>query len=410
MNPVEANGVNRLALLAGMRQRLRLLMNCAARCPQTEGLSLTGHAAAMKELASWPGFQPTTLVPLKNIACASDIRSLWYKDESSRFDLGSFKALGGAYAVLRVLQKEVLRQTEHEPTSEEMRNGSFAAITRGVTVTTATDGNHGRAVAWGAQMFNCRCVIYVPKSCSRSREAAIARYGATIVRTEVGYDDTVRLCASDASQNGFMVVSDTSWPGYVDIPRDIMNGYTILVEEVLQQLPADQRLSHVFVQGGVGGLAAAVCAHFSNRLGDRAPALVVVEPERAACLFASALAGRPTPASPPVGTIMAGLDCGEVSTYAWNVLSSGAAAFITVPDAVVAPCMQLLDTPTSGDQPIVAGESAVAGLAALLISAGDSELRDALKLDTNSRVLVIGTEGNTDPEIYQSLMRSAVYQ
>ena len=207
MNPVET-GVNRIAVLAAMRQRLRLFVNCAARCPQTGGLSLTGHAAAMKELASRPGFQPTTLVPLKNIAFALDIRSLWFKDESSRFDLGSFKALGGAYAVLRVLQREVLRQTEHEPSSEEMRNGSFAAITRGVTVTTATDGNHGRAVAWGSQMFNSRCVVYVPKSCSRTREAAIARYGATIIRTEVGYDDTVipQLVNAVLSRHNFILL------------------------------------------------------------------------------------------------------------------------------------------------------------------------------------------------------------
>jgi diaminopropionate ammonia-lyase len=177
-----------------------------------------------------------------------------------------------------------------------------------------------------------------------------------------------------------------------------------MVEEALRQLPSEDALTHVFVQGGVGGLAAAVCGHLSNRLERGAPDVMVVEPRDAACLFSSALAGRPTPAEPPVRTIMAGLDCAEVSTLAWEVLETAAAAFLTVPDDVVAPCMRLLAGISYDGHPIVAGESAIAGLAALLLASADPSSRTLLGLDENSQVLVIGTEGDTDPDIYRSLV------
>src|SRR5262249_18968830 len=213
------------------------------------------------------------------------------------------------------------------------------------------------------------------------REVAIKRFGARVVRTNGGYDETVRTCAADAARNGFFVVSDTSWPGYTEIPREVMLGYTVMLKEILSQLPVGETLTHAFVQGGVGGLAASVCAHFINCFGENAPRVVVVEPEGAACLFASAQTGRSVPAPVPVGTIMAGLDCGEASMLAWEILSTSAAAFVTLPDTVVAPCMRLLACSSNGSRAIVAGESAVAGLAAVLIAASSPRIRNALRLD-----------------------------
>lgn len=389
--------------LAEMGTRLAVFSNRRRNSQPSETISLTGHAAAMEEITSWPEFAATPLISLDVFAKPCRIQRLWYKDESSRLGLGSFKSLGGAYAVFRILQREASRRTGREPTSKELRDGSLGKITRDITVTTATDGNHGRSVAWGARLFNCQSVIYIPKSCSSGRESAIASYGARLVRTDSGYDETVRLCARDAARDGRSIVSDTSWPGYVDVPREIMHGYTVMVEEVLRQLPANEPLTHVFVQGGVGGLAAAVCAHLSNRLGAAMPSVIIVEPEGAACLFASAQAGKATSLA-ATNTIMAGLDCGEVSPLAWEILRDKASAFVTVSDAVVAPCVRLLAFPPPGIPPIVAGESAVAGFAVLLLASHDTNLRSKLGLTEESRVLVIGTEGNTDDQVYRSLL------
>ncbi len=229
-------------------------------------------SGAHAEIRTWPGYRPTPLYQLKGLATEAGVANIWYKDEASRFGLGSFKALGGAYAVLRCIQAE----------------------TGAMTFTTATDGNHGRAVAWGARMFGAQSVIFLPASCSANREAAIAAHGARIVRTGLNYDDAVRECVRAADRNGWRMVSDTSWNGYVDVPRIVMQGYTLLVDEVLAQLSVD--LTHIFVQAGVGGLAAAVCAYLWQQLGNRRPRFIVVEPEGACCVMASALAGTPTKA------------------------------------------------------------------------------------------------------------------
>lgn len=389
-----------LAALRKLKKHFGTFVNTTVASP-SQLLTLDAHTRAMNEISTWPEYRPTPLIHLASLASAAGVKRLWYKDESSRFGLGSFKALGGSYAVLRVLQKELAECIGREPTSQELRSGVFAYITQDLTVTTATEGNHGRAVAWGAQQFGCRSVVYVPRSCSNGRRAAIARYGAKVVRAGLGYDDTVRRCLVDAACNSYTVVSDTSWSGYIDTPSEVMNGYTVLAEEVLRQLPADDRLTHVFVQAGVGGFAASLCSHFLNRLSRAAPAIIIVEPQNAACLFASAAVNTPTSAPTPNRTIMAGLDCAKVSILAWDILSANAAAFTTVPDTVVKPCVRLL---AAAPYSIVAGESAVAGLAAALISSGDPDLRRKLRLKSDSQVLVIGTEGNTDPKIYQSLI------
>ncbi|MFN4090004.1 MAG: diaminopropionate ammonia-lyase, partial [Alphaproteobacteria bacterium] len=329
---------------------------------QRRVLNASAFAEASARIAAWPAYAPTPLRDLRGLAAAAGVGGILYKDEGSRFGLGSFKALGGAYAVWRLLARMAAAAGAPAPDAADARTGRFA----GVTVTCATDGNHGRSVAWGAATFGCRCIIYVHETVSDGRCAAIAAFGAEIRRVPGTYDDAVRRAAADAATEGWTVVSDTSYPGYTDIPRDVMQGYAVMADEALRQSAPDGPPTHVFVQAGVGGLAAAVCGHYWETLGERRPRFVVVEPDRAACLFASAAAGRPTAVGGDLDTLMAGLACGEPSLLAWEILEGGADAFMTVTDAAATDCMRLLADGTGADAPIVAGESAVAGLAGLL--------------------------------------------
>lgn len=367
-------------------------------------LSQAALDVAAREITTWPGYSPTPLRSLQGLAAAAGLGQILYKDEGRRFGLGSFKALGGAYAVLRLLQEIVRGRTGTTPNSDALSRGDHVDATRGVTVTCATDGNHGRSVAWGARVFGCACVIYVHEGVSQARRDAIAYYGAEIREVPGNYDNAVRQAAADAVRNGWKVVSDTSYPGYTDIPRDVMQGYGLIALEADAQWPDGVLPSHVFVQGGVGGVAASMCSYFWEHHGERAPIFVVVEPDRAACLQLSAEAGRPVATEGALDTIMAGLACGEVSVLAWSILSTGADAFLTVSDQAAAATMRVLAGAPFGDRPIVAGESAVAGLAGALLAAGDPGLREALGLTTKSVVMVIGTEGATDPTLYREIV------
>lgn len=357
---------------------------------------------ARAEIRTWPGYAPTPLRDLSGLAAAAAVAKIWYKDEAGRFGLGSFKALGGAYAVLRLLKKHLPEGTS----AADLLAGKHGDAVSAITVCCATDGNHGRSVAWGAQQFGARCVIYVHATVSQGRVDAIARYGAEVRRVAGNYDDAVRQAAQDAEANGWFVVSDTSYPGYMDVPRDVMQGYTVMVDEAVAQMPEPP--THCFVQGGVGGLAAAVTAQLWEAYGAARPRVVVVEPDRAACLYESVRAGEPTVVHGDLDTLMAGLACGEVSLLAWEILDQGADDFLTVTDQAAVDCMCLLANGAAGDPRFVAGESAVAGMAGLLLARQDAALSQALGLDAGSRVLLIGSEGATDPEVYGQLVgRSA---
>jgi len=333
------------------------------------------------------------------VAKAARVAAVCYKDEGGRFGLGSFKALGGAYAVQKLLVTELARRgAAPNASATELEAGAHEAATRAITVTCATDGNHGRSVAWGAQRFRCRCVIYVHEGVSQGRRDAIARYGAEIRVVPGTYDDAVRACARDAERKAWFVVSDTSWEGYTEVPRDVMQGYRLMAEESANQL--DTPPTHAFVPGGVGGVAAAVSVQLRARYG-KAVKLIVAEPEKAACLLASAEAGQPVTVEGDLDTLMAGLACGEPSLLAWQELERAAFAFMAVTDDSAVDAMRLL----ARRQPrVVAGESAVAGLAALLLAARDPFSRGMLGLDADSRVLLFGTEGATDPETYDRLV------
>jgi diaminopropionate ammonia-lyase len=326
-----------------------------------------------------------------------------WKDEGGRFGLGSFKALGGAYAVMKLLQAALAKRgVADAATAAELAEGKHKDATQAITVTCATDGNHGRSVAWGAKRFGARCVIFVHETVSQGRRDAIAAHGAEIRVVPGTYDDAVRAAQKTAEKEGWFVVSDTSYPGYTEVPRDVMQGYRLMAEEAAEALPEPP--THVFVQGGVGGVAAAVSVQMRARYGAKAPRLIVVEPDRAACLLASAEAGELTAIEGELDTLMAGLACGEPSLLAWQELERSAFAFISLPDAAAVDCMKLL----ARRQPkVVAGESAVAGLAALLLAARDPFGRTALGLEEGSRVLLFGTEGATDPALYAKLVESA---
>lgn len=354
---------------------------------------------AKAEIATWPGYQTTPLHALNAVAAQMGVARLDYKDEGGRFGLGSFKALGGAYAVARLLCQLVGQQLGRTVNTDELRHGPARSLAAGITVTSATDGNHGRSVAWGAQLFGCQCVIYIHATVSEGRRAAIASYGPQVVRTKGNYDNSVRQADQDAKTYGRHVISDTSYPGYMDVPRDVMQGYQIMVDEAVAQMP--QPPTHVFIQGGVGGLPAAVCSYFWERMGPQRPRLVVVEPHAANCLLQSARMGTPTPVHGQLDTMMAGLACGEVSTLAWDILAPGADAFAAIDDAAAIATMRLLANPDPGDPAVVAGESAVAGLAAAIGVCQNPAARSALGIDAYSRVLVFGTEGDSDPALYK---------
>lgn len=378
---------------------LRLFLNPRHGVPGVVVLPEGAGRRARAAIASWPGYAPTPLLALDDAAAALGLGAVHYKDEAPRFGLGSFKALGGAHAVSRVIAQELARAgVANAATPAELEAGRYAAGAAAITVTCATDGNHGRSVAWGARRFGARCVIFVHPGVTRGRRDAIAAFGAEVREVSGNYDDSVRASEAAAREGGWHLVSDTSWPGYTEVPREVMQGYRLMAEEALDSLPAAP--SHVFIQAGVGGVAAAVSVALRARHGS-APRLVVVEPEKAACLLASAEAGSATAVPGELDTIMAGLACGEPSLLAWQELERAAFAFSAIPDTAAAAAMRFL---ARRNPAVEGGESGVAGLAALALAAQDPAARAALDLGPESRVLLFGTEGATDRAVYEALV------
>lgn len=374
---------------------------------QSAIISLNAAKAVREEIRAWPGYAVTPLHRLTSLEKRLQLARLWYKDESQRFGLKSFKALGGAYAVGRQLQQVVLAKTGQQPSLSALLQGHFREILADVVVTCATDGNHGRSVAWGARLFGCQCIIYIHRDVSPGRKEAIEALGARVLRLDVNYDESVRQADTDARIHDRILVSDTSYPGYTDIPGDVALGYTVMVAEIVDQLNGDKP-THVVIQGGVGGFASAVCGYFWAMWGDQRPRFIVVEPELANCLQRSAQAGRPVAVSGNLHTLMAGLACGEVSVLAWEILDTGVDDFLTLSESAVPATMQLLARGFEDDPPIEAGESAVPGLAATILARQSPAWAQALGLNASSRVLVVGTEGATDPELYDTLIREPV--
>ena len=375
-------------------------------------LNDAGLTAAWREIRQWPGYAVTPLVRLPAFATRLGVAEILYKDESGRFGLKSFKALGGAYAVYRHMAKTIAAARDGTlVAARELFAGAYRDLAKAITVTCATDGNHGRSVAWGAERFGCRCVIFVHERVSVARREAIARYGAEVIVVPGNYDDSVRHAAAEAQKNGWTVISDTTYEGYRDIPIDVMHGYGVLAREVVAQIAQVAKdappPTHVIVQAGVGGLAAAVCAAFWIAWGARRPRLVVVEPSAAACYFESGRAGKPVAVSGELDTVMAGLACGEVSPLAWQIVDAGANAYAAVDDRFALDAMRALAKPQGDDPAVVAGETGGCGLALLLAADGHAKIREALELDGDSHVLLLGTEGDTDPALYRHIVGDA---
>ena len=369
---------------------------------RSEVLPKSAFNAAHAEISTWPGYAPTPLIDLPGRARALGLGQLLYKDEAPRFGLGSFKALGGAYAVLRLLGQQLAEAGETRPvTAADLLAGCATELVRSITVTSATDGNHGRSVAWGARQFGCRCVIFIHEHVSDGRRQAIEAYGAKVVRTQGGYDDCVRHAFAQAREHGWFVIQDTATAGYVEVPRNITFGYGVIAAEIMAQV--ERPPTHVIVQAGVGGVASAICAQFWLGIEPR-PKFIVLEPVHADCVYQSIAAGRRVDVAITQETVMAGLSCGEVSTIAWDILQHGADAAIAIDDRFALDGMRAFADPVGSDPAIVAGECSGGGLGALLALQKRPELCTQLGLNAVSRVLLIGTEGATDPAIYAAVV------
>ena len=357
-----------------------------------------------------PGYRISPLRNLSNLAAMIGVGGIWVKDESVRLSLNSFKVLGGSFAIYRHI-KSLLGLDDKGLSFDQLISDETRAKLGDLTFATATDGNHGRGVAWAADKLNCRAVIYVHKDTSPARVAAIASYGAEVRVVDGTYDDAVKRASRDADENGWQVISDTSWEGYEDIPKWVMQGYTTMLSEAQEQLAGQGivKPTHVFVQAGVGALAAATTGFYASRFGQDRPTTVVVEPATANCLIESARIGdgEPHAVGGDLQTIMAGLACGEPSPIAWRVLWDCVDAFLACPDYVAAKGMRVYGLPLAGDPFIVSGESGAVTLGALMFVAEYpqyAELKDYLGLGPESQVLLINSEGNTDPDYFRRVV------
>jgi diaminopropionate ammonia-lyase len=342
-------------------------------------------------LKACPKHVPTPLHVLPELAARLGLGEVRVKDESQRFGFGAFKALGGVLAVFTELSRSVRETQGIEAGFAELMDARHRDVTTRFTFTTASSGNHGRSVAAGARLFGSRCVIFLPRFTSTEKEAAIRARGAEVIRVAGDYDEAVAECRRQAEANRWSIISDTSWEGYESIPKSVMRGYGVLVHEVLEQWPG--RPTHVFVQAGVGGLAAAVIGYLWATL-PRRPTFVVVEPASADCWLQSNLAGKPALASGDADTAMGGLACREISPVTWPVVGLGADWFMTIEENEVLPARRLVVHPQGDDPAIASGPSGCAGLAALVRVCGEEGARDAVKLDRQARVLLINSEGN----------------
>lgn len=358
---------------------------------------------------SIPQYERTPLVKLENLAKMLGVKGVYLKDESYRFGLNAFKVLGGSFAMTKYMADKLGKDISELPyeklISDEVRNELGD-----ITFFTATDGNHGRGVAWTANKLKQKSVVYMPKGSSLIRLNNIKAEGAKASITELNYDDAVRLATEDAAKVGGIVVQDTAWEGYEDIPAWIMQGYGTMAKEAVEQLSeyGVERPTHVFIQAGVGSLAGAVQGYMAAKF-EECPITVVVEADKADCFYKSAEAGdgKPRFVGGDMQTIMAGLACGEPNTIGFEILKNYSEAFISAPDWVSAKGMRILGNPLVGDEKVISGESGAVTTGTLVSIMQDeslAELRKALKLDKNSKVLLISTEGDTDPDKYRSIV------
>lgn len=370
---------------------------------------------ARKFHESFPQYTKTPLVSLENLSTELGLGGIYIKDESYRFGLNAFKVLGGSYAMAKYLasklNKDISELSYEKLTSDEIRKELGE-----ITFVTATDGNHGRGVAWTANQLKQKAVVYMPKGSSLTRLENIRKEGAMASIEDMNYDEAVRLAAKYAEEHNGVVVQDTAWEGYEEIPTWIMQGYGTMAVEALEQLNeyGVERPTHIFVQAGVGSLAGAVQGYFASVFKDNCPITSIVEAEEAECLYRSAVAGdgKPRIVTGDMPTIMAGLACGEPNTISWEVLKSNSSMFISCPDWVAAKGMRILGNPIKGDTTVISGESGAVGaglIASIMKDDKYKELREDLNLNKDSRILLFSTEGDTDPDKYRDIVWNGAY-
>jgi diaminopropionate ammonia-lyase len=356
-------------------------------------------------------YKPTPLVRLDGMAKSLGVKAIFVKDESQRFGLNAFKGLGGLYALICIVCKK-LGLDMNTISFSDLQKPEWKEKLKGMVFVTATDGNHGKGVAWAAGQLGCEAHVYMPSGSSELRAEAIRRVGQAEVRImETGYDDTVRYAAQMAEKNGWFLVQDTSWEGYEEIPKYIIQGYTTMAEEAVSQLKEAgfETPTHVFLQAGVGAMAGGVLGYLTNRYEGMRPIVSIVEPENIACIYRSAQVddGEPHPAENTAPTIMAGLNCGEPCTVTWPILRDFADWYLSCPDYVSAYGMRLLAAPAPGDRQVISGESGAVTTGLLNVIAGKEGyggLKDMLGLNENSVVLLFSTEGDTDPVHYKKVV------
>ena len=335
---------------------------------------------AVATIENWETYKPTPLIELDKLSSYLNINKIYYKDEGFRFDLKSFKALGGAFAVNKIVKE-----------------------TKAKTVSTATAGNHGRSVAWGAQRLGIKCKIFISEFVSEDRAEAMRNLGADVIRVKGNYDASLKECINQSKKNQWEIVQDVSWEGYKTVPRYIMAGYTIMIKEIFDKIK-NEKISHVFLQAGVGGMAAAAIAGFAKYSNDL-PCFITVEPEDAECVLQSIKNTKPTSINIKKESIMGGMSCGDVSSLAWEILRHSTNCSISISDEAIATTIALLKQKEFSNEEIIAGECGVPGVISLISAIKDKNICEKLKLNSQSNVLLIGCEGLTDFKMYNKLLK-----
>jgi diaminopropionate ammonia-lyase len=334
---------------------------------------------AYSSISKWEGYTPTPLISLDKLSKELNINKIYYKDESKRFNLKSFKALGGAYAV------------------EKVTKGNKEII-----VATATAGNHGRSVAWGARRLGLKCKIFISEFVSEARAQAMADLGADIIKVKGNYEKSLIECIKQSTENNWQIVQDVAWKDYIMVPKYTMAGYTVMMKEIVDQIKNDQ-ITHIILQAGVGGMAGAMVAGIARYL-ESIPETIVVEPDSAACVMESIRTGKVEKIDIKRESLMGGMSCGEVSLVPWEILKNSVKFCISLPDNDIAKTMKMLGNSSFSEEKIIAGENSVPGVISLIASCVDDKVKEKLKLNAKSNVLVIGCEGDTDKEMYQKLI------
>ena len=335
---------------------------------------------AYSTISKWESYEATPLLLLNKLSKELNLNQIYYKDESKRFDLKSFKALGGAYAV------------------EKVTKGN-----KEITVSTATAGNHGRSVAWGAKRLGLKCKIFISEFVSEARGKAMQLLGADVIRVKGNYENSLIECIKQSTENDWQIVQDVAWKDYMLVPTLTMAGYSVMMKEIVDQIK-NESITHIFLQAGVGGMAGAMVAGVARYL-KNIPKIIVVEPDSAACVMKSIESGKIEKVQIVRESLMGGMSCGEPSLVPWKILKKSVNNCISLPDDDIGKAMKLFANASFGNDKIIAGENAAPGVISLIACCNDEKIKNSINLDSNSSVLLIGCEGDTDQEMYQKLLK-----